>query len=932
MSKPIQRSRGVRGSREVIRGGSDDDDDAPNNRDAVERLMKTQVAASTRNAYLQKQVQFIALLFEAFGLGDESVLRQSFFVGFPRFSASSVEWRSCLRKKLELYAANDPPLDLSRLTARLLGEMILKHFDGERQSLSSVGQWTAAVKDLFRSFHVAIPPNYDAEVALLVNGYSRDAAADRERNVVGKDALPFDLLCKISRATLTSESSDAIFAHIFLLLQWNLMCRSNNVELIHLAHLQWSEDRLLVYFRKQKNDQNGTRSTEPRSIYANPVKPEVCSILALGLFFVLFPPRGGAELLFPGKEQKQRFSKSLSRVLKSEGLLDYVRELGFDPKSFGTQSLRKGSSTFVSSGTTDAPSQMAINLRAGWTMTKIEKTYFRFERAGDQYVGRTVAGLPIHSAEFSILPPLWNESSIAAKDCIAEVMGLCFPEIAKESYTIVKNTMASVVFHVDWLRKTLPANHPLFSTRLFSSFDVGLLRTHIVCGLPSSDGDIQATGVPTHVALKVELAKIKDQQQALVQAVTEFKSEFGDTLRQGLNDFAVSQGHMTFDKFKDLLDNHLNVLDVRMREQLRSPKDVNLPASVVEANRQERKTFMWGGMLHLVPENFEFPSVTAQQAFILWACGSVEKDLPPFRFLTPHDMPSKNVRKRLSDFRTLMNILESGAKEGDACWPCDGSGKWKSSLSPAEANAVFGTVGKLISVPEETTKGRARRMAQMLWSSHLKAWQDHQKEIVVQSRRKKRDRELESEVEVEVDGEELEEVVRKADFDVSAAYERLLEYSSSELNLYENIAIEGDGACLFRTAAVQLNLARPERGQLSHERIRLMCVEWVLKKYGRSDADGLQAIGYKGWDDWRDKMSQRDYYGDELCVEAITALFNVRILIIFCGHNAPSHRFVGEEKHPVVYFGNVGDYHFYSFRPTAERKGQQRKRVHKKNK
>jgi hypothetical protein len=896
--------------------------------------MRTQVAASTRNSYLQKQVQFIVLLYETFGLGEESVLRRSFFVGFPQFSASSNEWRGCLRKKLELYVADDPPLDLSRLTARLLGEMILKHFDGELQSLSSVGQWTAAVKDLFRSFRVAIPPNYDAEVALLVNGYSRDAAADRERNVVGKDALPFDLMCKIARATLTSESSDAIFAHVFLLLQWNLMCRSNNVELIHLTHLQWSEDRLLVYFRKQKNDQNGMRSTEPRSIYANPVKPEVCSILALGLFFVLFPPSGNAELLFPGKEQKQRFSKSLSRVLKSEGLLDYVHELGFDPKSFGTQSLRKGSSTFVSSGTTDAPSQMAINLRAGWTMTKIEKTYFRFEKAGDQYVGRTVAGLPIHSAEFSILPPLWNESSGAAKECVAEVMGLCFPGIAKEFYTIVKNTVASVVFHVNWLRNTLPVNHPLFSTRLFSSFDVGLLRSHIVCGLPTSDGDIQATGVPTHVALKVELAKIKDQQQALVQAVTEFKSEFGDTLRQGLNDFAVSQGHMTFDKFKDLLDNHLNVLDERIQGQIRSAKDVDLSASVLEANGQERKTFMWGGMLHLVPQDFEFPSVTAHQAFILWASGSVEKNLPPFRFLTPHDMPSKNARKRLSDFRALMNILENGAKEGDACWPRDESGKWKSSLSPAEANAVFGAVCKLITVSEETTKGRARRMAQMLWSSHLKAWQDHQKEIVVQSRRKKRDRESEGEVEVEecVDREGVKGVVRDADFDVAAAYERLLEYSSATLNLFENVAIEGDGACLFRTAAVQLNLTRPERGQLSHERIRGMCVEWVLKKYGRTDSDGLRAIGYKGWKDWHDKMSQKDHYGDELCIEAIAALFNVRILIIFCGHNAPSHRFVGEEDHPVVYFGNVGDYHFYSFRPIDERKGRQRKRFHGRRK
>jgi len=297
-------------------------------------------------------------------------------------------------------------------------------------------------------------------------------------------------------------------------------------------------------------------------------------------------------------------------------------------------------------------------------------------------------------------------------------------------------------------------------------------------------------------------------------------------------------------------------------------------------------------------------------------------------------MPSKNARKRLSDFRTLMNILESGAKEDDACWPCDGNGKWKGSLSPAEANAVFGTVCKLISLPEETSKGRSRRMAQMLWSSHLKAWQDHQKKIISRSRRKKRGRESsqsEDDVEECVDGEGLGEVVREADFDVTAAYKRLLEYSSSQLNLSENVSILGDGACLFRTAAVQINLARPERGQLSHERIRRMCVEWVLKKYGRTDIDGLVAIGYKGWEDWRDKMSRKDHYGDELCVEAIAALFNVRILIIFCGHNnVPSHRFIGEEKHPVVYFGNVGDYHFYSFRPTDERKKRQKKRHKKK--
>jgi len=276
--------------------------------------------------------------------------------------------------------------------------------------------------------------------------------------------------------------------------------------------------------------------------------------------------------------------------------------------------------------------------------------------------------------------------------------------------------------------------------------------------------------------------------------------------------------------------------------------------------------------------------------------------------------------------------LENGAKEDSACWPRNGNGKWKSSLSPTEANSVFEKVGKLISVPEETAKGRARRMSQMLWSSHLKVWQDYQKEVVRQSHRKKRDRASPESDIIVGESAEVEVAARDVDFDVAVAYEQLLEYCSSHLNLYENVSIDGDGACLFRTAAVQIALTCPERGQLSAEEIRRMCVEWVFKKYRRADRDGLRAIGYEGWEDWRDQMLQLDHYGDELCIEAISTLFSVRILIIFCAQDAPSHRFVGEEEHPVVYFGNVGDYHFYSFRPIAERKGQQRKRVHRKTK
>ena len=661
--------------------------------------------------------------------------------------------------------------------------------------------------------------------------------------------------------------------------------------------------------------------------------------MALGLYFLLYPPDDEG-CLFPGKEQKQRFSKSLARVLKSEGLIERVRQLGYDPADFGTQSLRKGSSTFASSGTTDAPSQMAINLRAGWTMTKIEKTYFRFEKAGDQYVGRTVAGLPIHSAEFSILPPLWDEKSPAAQQCAAQVMQVCFPQVPEALHAVVKNCVASVVYHAPWLRENLPSNHRLWASRLFASFNVHDLHAHVVCGLPTPDGDLRATGVPAHVAIKVEMDNIRKKQEALVEAVTEFRQDFGETLRQGLNEFAVSQGHMTFDKFKDLLDQHLASLDQRVQTQISQGNTVlDGAASAAGAIlRQERKTYLWGGMLHLVPEDFELPSVTVSQAFTLWAAGCIEKDLPPFRFLTPHDMPCKNAGKRLSDFRVLMAALEEHAKGQDECWPRDGQGRWKSSLTPGEAQVVFDHVSHTIALPDATTKGRTRRTSQMLWSSHLKVWKWDQKEQARQKQGKKRvareevleemvekpEQATEQSAEASVDLEE-EGVERDADYDVTAAYKRLVAYCAKKLGLYENAPIEGDGACLFRTAAVQLSLTCPEIGPLSHEAIREACVEWVFERYHNESAELLVLLGYDGWEDWREQMRQESHYGDELCVEAIAALYDVRILLAYCADGEPSHRFIGEPQNRTIFMGNVGDYHFYCFRPVGERPGQRRK-------
>jgi hypothetical protein len=54
---------------------------------------------------------------------------------------------------------------------------------------------------------------------------------------------------------------------------------------------------------------------------------------------------------------------------------------------------------------TACPSATAVHLRCGWQLGGVQDRYFRYAEAGDEYVGRTVTGLNVHSAAFGMLPP-----------------------------------------------------------------------------------------------------------------------------------------------------------------------------------------------------------------------------------------------------------------------------------------------------------------------------------------------------------------------------------------------------------------------------------------------------------------------------------------------------------------------------------------------
>lgn len=134
----------------------------------------------------------------------------------------------------------------------------------------------------------------------------------------GKQPIAFagyGLLCKkfIAIHAMPAQMS---FAWSFFTLCWNLFARANSVANIMLPHMSWRDDSLIVVFTQHKGDKEGQHSFG-RHVYANPVHPELCPILALAvlIFSKNHYNTQGRQQLFEGKGPEDRFSDALQKVV-----------------------------------------------------------------------------------------------------------------------------------------------------------------------------------------------------------------------------------------------------------------------------------------------------------------------------------------------------------------------------------------------------------------------------------------------------------------------------------------------------------------------------------------------------------------------------------------------------------------------------------------
>ncbi len=177
-----------------------------------------------------------------------------------------------------------------------------------------------------------------------------------------------------------------------------------------LAHISWKDDHLCVTSPKSKSDQAG-EATYPRAVYANPLQPMICPVLALSICVFTTPivPTPHPSL-FCGSNQEGRYGKILQSVIST--LPDSeAASLGCKKEEIGTHSGRKGPSTFALS-LPGGPSPVTTYLRAGWSLGNVQDRYIFAGEGGDQLCGRTLAGLPLSDSTFATLPPHFSKETL----------------------------------------------------------------------------------------------------------------------------------------------------------------------------------------------------------------------------------------------------------------------------------------------------------------------------------------------------------------------------------------------------------------------------------------------------------------------------------------------------------------------------------------
>ncbi|KAF0708040.1 hypothetical protein AaE_013376 [Aphanomyces astaci] len=225
-----------------------------------------------------------------------------------------------------------------------------------------------------------------------------------------------------------------------------------------------------------------------------------------------------------------------------------------------------------------------------------------YERAGDQFVGRVVAGLPLNNAKFAVLPPHFKDTNSAA---VLGAISATFPALADVAHLrgILAHGLASLVHHSNYILDILPTKHTIFHT---APFRQPLIMVALKAELVSTTRRLQPSGIPPYI----EVYRLLEVQ---VKSATYLMSATSTTTPSP--PLCSDRPFMT--RYKNSM----------------------LPT--------------WGCRMHKVPEGFEFPLVDTSTAWSLWWLGNERLGHIQYNAIDPRDLATKLQRRILSERTTV---------------------------------------------------------------------------------------------------------------------------------------------------------------------------------------------------------------------------------------------------------------------------------------
>ncbi len=276
-----------------------------------ERVSKMNIKHETRSSYNASNRLFLLWLNEKH---PECVAKfakaklEGMFQSQQIFGATAKHQNKGLTAKaLQLVASansmESAPIIFGKITPEIFLNF-LKHRANLRGndflSKSGAGGFRAAFRELHKQCGVQFDPEFESELKELYKGLVRGHADEKQKKggrlAEGKDPMSFRLYKTLCNLMIRDSSKEAIFAHPFLTLTWNLICRSKNTVNIHMNHISWSCDTMTIKFAHTKTDVAGEQQAYSRHIYANPYDPDICAISALAKYLSCFPPKSDGML------------------------------------------------------------------------------------------------------------------------------------------------------------------------------------------------------------------------------------------------------------------------------------------------------------------------------------------------------------------------------------------------------------------------------------------------------------------------------------------------------------------------------------------------------------------------------------------------------------------------------------------------------------